>query len=69
MCTLREKIQIGSPLRGHELTGMNSLYKNVLAKQNRSSRQLHCVVTSNQHMHFLSLFVMCYKCFIGCKVG
>ena len=58
MCTLREKIQIGSPLRGHELTGMNSLYKNVLAKQNRSSRQLHRVVTSNQHMHFLSLFVI-----------
>ena len=49
---------------------MNSLYKNVLAKQNRSSRQLHCVATSNQHMvHFLSLFVMCCKCFIGCKVG
>ena len=58
-----------SPLRGHELTGINSLYKNVLAKQNRSSRQLHCVTTSNQHMHFLSLFVMCYKCLIACNVG
>ena len=58
-----------SPLRGHELTGMNSLYKNVLAKQSRSSRQLHCVAISNQHMHFLSVFVMCCKCFIGCEVG
>ena len=57
-----------SPLRGHELS-VNSLYKNVLAKQNRSSRQLHCVAASNWHMHFLSLFVMCYKCFIACKVG
>ena len=40
---------------------MNSLYKNVLAKQNRSSRQLHCVAASNRHMHFLSLFVICWQ--------
>ena len=45
------------------LLAMNSLYKNhVLAKQNRSLRQSRCVqVTSNRHMHFLSLFVMCYQ--------
>ena len=26
-------------------------------------------MTSNWHVHFLSLFVTCYKCFIACKVG
>ena len=51
-----------------------ALYKNsplrvnstghVLAKQNRSSRKWLCVATSNWHVHFLSLFVTCYKCFI-----
>ena len=46
-----------SPLRGNS-TG------HVLAKQNRSSRQWLCVATSNWHVHFLSLFVTCYKCFI-----
>ena len=52
-----------SPLRGNS-TG------HVLAKQNRSSRQWLCVATSNWHVHFLSLFVTCYKCFImPCKVG
>ena len=51
-----------STLRGHELTGINSLYKNVLAKQNRSSRQLHCVATSNQHMH---TFCHCLLCAIS----
>ena len=54
------------------LLAMNSLYKShVLAKQNRSSRQSRCVATSNQHMHFLSLFVMCYtgKCFIANEAG
>ena len=52
-----------SPLRGHS-TG------HILAKRNRSSRQWLCVATSNWHVHFLSLFVMCYKCFImPCKVG
>ena len=51
---------------------MNSLYKNhVLAKQIHSSRQSCFVATSNQHVHFLSLFVTCYtcKCFIARKVG
>ena len=45
------------------LLAMNSLHKNhVLAKQNRSSRHSRCVqATSNRHMHFLSLFVMCYQ--------
>ena len=38
-------------------------------KQNRSSRQSHCVATSNRHVHFLSLSVTCYKCFIAIKVG
>ena len=52
------------------LLAMNSLYKShVLTKQNRSLRQSHCVATSNQHMHFLSPFVMCYKCFIARKAG
>ena len=38
---------------------MNSLYKNhVLAEQNTSSRQSHCVALPNWHIHFLSLFVM-----------
>ena len=46
-----------SPLRGNS-TG------HVFAKQNRSSRQCLCVATSNWHVHFLSLFVTCYKCFI-----
>ena len=46
-----------SPLRGNS-TG------HVLAKQNDSSRQWLCVATSNWHVHFLSLFVTCYKCFI-----
>ena len=49
---------------------MNGLYKNhVLAKQNRSSRQARCVATSNWHMHFLPLFVTCYKCFVTGKVS
>ena len=44
---------------------MNSPYENhVLAKQNCSSRQSRCVATSNRHMHYLSPFVTCYKCFI-----
>ena len=53
------------------LLAMNSLYKNhVLTRQNRSSRQSHCQVTSNNwHMHFLPLFVRCYKCVIAGKVG
>ena len=56
------------------LPAMNSqLYKNhVLAKQIHSSRQSCCCVpTSYLHMHFLSLFVMCYtcKCFMAWKVG
>lgn len=52
------------------LLAMNSLYKNhVLTRQNRSSRQSHCQVTSNWHMHFLPLFVRCYKCVIAGKVG
>ena len=52
------------------LLAMNSLYKShVLAKQNHSSRQSRFVATSNQHMHFLSLFVMCYKCFIANEAG
>ena len=52
------------------LLALNSLYKNhVLAKQNRSSRQSHCVATSNRHVHFLSLSVTCYKCFTAIKVG
>ena len=52
------------------LLAMNSLYKShVLAKQNRSSRQSRFVATSNQHMHFLSLFVMCHKCFIANEAG
>jgi len=52
------------------LLAMNSLYKShVLAKQNRSSRQSRCVATSNQHVHFLSPFVMCYKCFIARKAS
>ena len=52
--------------RGRELIlAIKSLYKNhVLAKRNRSSRQSHCIVTSNWQVHFLSLFVTCYKCFI-----
>ena len=53
------------------LLAMNSLYKNhVLVKQNRFSRQSCWVVTSNQHVHFLSPFVTCYKtkCFVVCKV-
>ena len=53
------------------LLAMNSLYKNhVLVKQNCSSKQSCWVVTSNQHVHFLSLFVTCYKtkCFVACKV-
>ena len=46
------------------LLAMNSLYKShVLARQSRF------VATSNQHMHFLSLFVMCYKCFIANEAG
>ena len=50
---------------------MNSrLYKNhVLAKQNRSSRQSRWSATSNWHVHLLSLFVTCYKCFVARKVG
>ena len=49
---------------------MKSLCKNhVLAKQNRSLRQSRCIGTSNRHMHFLSLFVMCCECFIAGKVG
>ena len=55
-----------SPMRGHELAGhsVNSPYKNhMLAKQNCSSRESRCVATSNRHMHCLSLFVTCYKCF------
>ena len=53
------------------LLAMNSqLYKNyALAKQIHSSRQSCCC--SNQHVHFLSLFVTCYtcECFIAQKVG
>ena len=52
------------------LVAMNGLYKNhVLAKQNRSSRQSRCVATSNWHVHFLPLFVTCYKCFVTGKVS
>ena len=52
------------------LLAMNSLYKNhVLARQNRFSRQSRCVMTSNWHMHYLPLFVRCYRCFIAGKVG
>ena len=48
-----------SPLRGHSTGHINC-----------SSRQWLCVVTSNWHVHFLSLFVTCYKCFImPCEVG
>ena len=50
---------------------MNSLYENhALAKLNRSSKQSCCVVTSNWCVHFLSLFVTCYKtkCYIARKV-
>ena len=51
------------------LVAMNGLYKNqVLAKQNRSSRQSRCVATSNWQAHFLPLFVKCYKCFVAGKV-
>ena len=51
------------------LLAMNGLYKShVFAKQNRSSRQSSCVVTSNKHVLFLALFVT-YKCFIARKVG
>ena len=48
------------------LAAMNSLHKNqVLAEQNHSSRQSRCVTISNRHVHFLSLFVTCYECFIA----
>ena len=50
---------------------MNSRCKNhVHAKQNRSWRQSRCVATSNWHchMHFLSLFVTCFKSLIAGKV-
>ena len=41
---------------------MNSLFKShLLAKQGDSSRQSSCVATSNGHVHFLSLFVMCFS--------
>ena len=47
-----------------------TLYKDhVLTKQNRSSRQSRCSATSNWHVHLLSLFVTCYKCFVARKVG
>ena len=52
------------------LAAMNSLYKNqALAEQNHSSRQSRCVTISNRHVHFLSLFVTCYECFIARNVG
>ena len=52
------------------LLAMNSLYQNhMLAKQNRSLRQSSCVATSNWHMHFLSLFITFYKCFVAHKVS
>ena len=52
------------------LAAMNSLYKNqALAEQNHSSRQSRCVTISNRNVHFLSLFVTCYECFIARNVG
>ena len=54
----------------YRLTMNSRLYKNhVLAKQNRSSRQSRWSATSNWHVHLLSLFVTCYKCFVARKVG
>ena len=50
---------------------MNTLCKNhVHAKQNHSWRQSRCVATSDWHchIHFLSLFVTCFKSLIAGKV-
>ena len=48
---------------------MNSLFKNhVHAEQGHSLMQSTCVAISNWHVHFLSLFFMCFSALLHVRL-